>query len=336
MSRCMRETVSVVIPTRDRPDQLRRAVSAALCQRGVELEVVVVDDGSQPPASPVEDPRIRVIRVEESAGVASARNRGIAAATGAWVAFLDDDDIWSPDRLSRQLDCASATDAHAVVCGTVVLDARGRALQLDPLPDVERLAQQLRGMNVLGGPSAVMVRRDLLRRVGGFDETYSVLADWELYLRLVDAEPFALIPEILNGYVIHAAGMHVMETDRAIAEFERLERVHGCTRVENTPGMYSKHFLRWAGSAHRRAGRRRAAAALYLRNWRRHGEHADLLRALVIFLGEPVMKRLSRSRIDGPLERPSWVTLYLDPRDPDGELRALGPGVTGIAAAEAE
>ena len=103
--------VTVVIPTRDRGHLLPRSLRSALAQRDVTLEVVVVDDGSVPPAAHnkvvarvcATDARVRVLRHMTPKGVSAARNSGIEAATGRWIAFLDDDDIWAPQKLASQL-----------------------------------------------------------------------------------------------------------------------------------------------------------------------------------------------------------------------------------------
>ena len=86
-------SVSVVIPTRDRPELLRRALASI----PLGHEVVVVDDGSTVPVV-VDDPRARVVRRETSGGAAAARNAGIVASSGDWVGFCDDDDVWLPGR----------------------------------------------------------------------------------------------------------------------------------------------------------------------------------------------------------------------------------------------
>src|SRR3954452_18652853 len=143
--------VSVVIPTRDRLDELDRALGLALAQRDVTLEVIVVDDGSAVPVlSPRDDERVRILRLEGEGSVARARNQGILAATGRWIAFLDDDALWAPDRLAKLVALGEAGDADVVIGGTIALDPYGRGLRMDPIPDPLTLQDDLTAYNVLG------------------------------------------------------------------------------------------------------------------------------------------------------------------------------------------
>jgi glycosyltransferase involved in cell wall biosynthesis len=166
--------VSVVIPTHNRSGLLALTLRSALRQHGVDLEVVVVDDGSTDgTAAAVErlaDPRVRMVRHATPLGVSSSRNAGIAEARGRWVAFLDDDDLWAPDKLARQLEAAEAARRSWVYAGTVNVDDRLRVLEGGPPPPPERVPELLNRYNpVPAGASNVMVRADALGRVGGFD-----------------------------------------------------------------------------------------------------------------------------------------------------------------------
>jgi glycosyltransferase involved in cell wall biosynthesis len=118
--------VSVVIPTRGRPALLRRAVESALAQTHRELEIVVVIDGpdsaTEAAMGEVTDPRLRVLALPESLGGSDARNTGAAASTGAWVAFLDDDDEWLPEKLERQLADAVARPDRPVFVATQFIE----------------------------------------------------------------------------------------------------------------------------------------------------------------------------------------------------------------------
>src|ERR1700728_4659534 len=113
--------VSAVIPTRGRPELLRRAVRSALAQTLREIEVVVVIDGPDPDTHVVlqelvqQDGRLRVLELPSNVGGSDARNRGVDAAAGEWIAFLDDDDEWFPGKLQAQLDALKTSTAPALI-----------------------------------------------------------------------------------------------------------------------------------------------------------------------------------------------------------------------------
>ena len=121
--------VSTVIPTRGRPELLLRAVRSVLAQTLREIEVVIVIDGEDKATELAleflaqEDGRVRVIALSTSVGGSDARNRGVAAASGEWVAFLDDDDEWLPSKLQAQLEAVTASTAPVVI-GTCKIIAR--------------------------------------------------------------------------------------------------------------------------------------------------------------------------------------------------------------------
>src|SRR2546421_10333643 len=103
--------ISVVIPTRNRRALVSRALTTVLGQRNVDIEVFVVDEGSSDGTAELvrslADSRVTVVRHETPKGVANARNAGLARARAPWVAFLDDDDVWAPDKLALQRDAAT-------------------------------------------------------------------------------------------------------------------------------------------------------------------------------------------------------------------------------------
>src|SRR4051812_1633371 len=103
--------ITAIVPTHNRSNLLEQTLRSVLSQRGVDLEVVVVDDGSTDDVAAVvgalDDQRIRLIRHDHPMGVSTARNHGAKVATGDWLAFCDDDDLWSPDKLARQLAAAA-------------------------------------------------------------------------------------------------------------------------------------------------------------------------------------------------------------------------------------
>src|SRR5437016_410265 len=172
--------VTVVIPTRDRVRLLPVALSSALAQEDVELEVIVVDDASTDDTpellAELEDERLRVIRLDARHGVARARNIGIEEGRGKWLAFLDDDDIWAPRKLSWQLDAAGEGGDAFVYGAAVTIDESHTVVRYGRPPDPKRLRTALLASNVIpGGCSNVIAQTTLVRRVGGFDERLSHL-----------------------------------------------------------------------------------------------------------------------------------------------------------------
>lgn len=302
--------VSVVIPTHNRWRRLLRVLRMALAQEGVCLEVVVVDDGStdNPPAvlQPAQDPRIRVLRNETSRRVAAARNRGIQAARAEWIAFLDDDDLWSPQKLRLQLERAAATGADFAYTGAVRLREPDIVLGVDAAPSPLDFARQMLVTNVLpSGPSNVVARADLVRQLGGFDETLDFAADWDLWIRLGSRGSAAACPDLLVGYVEHGGNMSVSVGDAAIADFRYLVAKHRSASDAAGARFDVARFMRGVAYGHLRAGRRLQAARTYLRG-AVGGNVGNVARAAAAAVGGPPARRLSHDRGISPPEV-EWI-----------------------------
>jgi glycosyltransferase involved in cell wall biosynthesis len=227
----MAPRVSVVVPTHNRSRLLALTLRSILWQRDVDLEVIVVDDGSSDDTAVVVagvgDDRVRLVRHDRPQGVSAARNRGIAEARGGWVGFCDDDDLWSPDKLSRQLQAASATGRTWVCTGHVNVTPGLRVVGGGPAPPAEEIVRLLPYRNVVpGGGSAVIVRRDALELIGGFDGRLRNAADWELWLRLAHHGPPAVAEEPLVAYRLHP-GNASLDDAATLQEVEIIEDEHG-------------------------------------------------------------------------------------------------------------
>ncbi|MFG3699283.1 glycosyltransferase family 2 protein [Micromonospora sp. NPDC047620] len=190
-------SVSVVVPTRDRPELLRAAVRAVLDQdHPGPVEVVVVYDRSEPDCSLAElsrpDRLVRVIRNERTPGLAGARNSGILAATGELVAFCDDDDEWLPGKLRAQVEAlAAAPDAEFASCG-IRVSYDGHTVDRALPKDSVTLADLLRDRMTELHPSTFLIRAAALRNGFGLvDEEIpgSYAEDYEFLLRAARSAP---------------------------------------------------------------------------------------------------------------------------------------------------
>src|SRR6266508_5650845 len=222
--------VTVVIPTHDRCALLALTLRSVLWQRDVELEVVVVDDGSSDDTAAVVaglgDTRVRLVRHPTAQGVSAARNRGIAEARGAWVAFLDDDDLWAPDKLARQLQAAQHAGRAWVYAGEVSVDERLRVIDGGPPAPPEQVVELLERHNAVpAGASNVMVRADALARAGSFDTRLRNNEDWDMWIRLARLGAPAWVSRPLVALRIHS-GNASRNMNRMLQELDVIERRH--------------------------------------------------------------------------------------------------------------
>jgi glycosyltransferase involved in cell wall biosynthesis len=221
--------VTVIVPTHNRRDLLRRTLDSILRQRGVSLEVVVVDDGGYDGTSDaIRDlgmPEVRVVRHPQSRGVSAARNTGLADARTSWVAFVDDDDLWAPDKLSEQLASIKAVEGARWACvGAVHVNESLDVIAQSPTPESGFVDTVMPYRNVIpGGGSGVLVETDLARAVGGFDEDISILADWDFYLRLSLQSAVAAVNRPLMAYFVHADSMF-HDPENIMVELKYLDR----------------------------------------------------------------------------------------------------------------
>lgn len=265
------KTVSVVIPTFNYGRFLREAVDSVLAQTHPPLEILVVDDGSTDETAEIAasyGDRIRFIR-QQHGGVCAARNNGIANARGEYVAFLDSDDVWLPQKLEKQLARFDADPELGLVhCGAERFDESGTlAVNLEGLegwiaPQLLRLDAE-----VIAAGTALLVPKRIAEEVGGFDTGLAQAEDWDFAYRVAVRYRVGFVREVLVRYRQHGCGSHLnvprMEHDMmaalgkafaspdpAVQSLRRSTygRVHrilaGCYFRERAPKLFFRHMFK--------------------------------------------------------------------------------------------
>jgi len=200
--------ISVVISSKNRHSLVLDAVASVIDQALDNVEIIVVDDCSEPPLKSVLyekfHDKVFCLRNETSLGGACARNRGAQFARGEYIAFLDDDDIWLPNKLAKQIDVFANNDPDVgvVYCGFDLLvneQVVSRKNYYHPGTDLRTAA--LWGCP-FGSPTP-LIRKDLFEMVGGFDDAFPSCQDWDLWIRLSKVCKFLPVMESLALYRVH-------------------------------------------------------------------------------------------------------------------------------------
>jgi glycosyltransferase involved in cell wall biosynthesis len=196
----MTPEVSVIIPTYNRCAMLLEAIDSVLAQSATTFELIVIDDGSTDGIAEHLTPLAKTIRFEriEHSGPAAARNRGVALARAPLIAFLDSDDLWAPTKLERQLAFMRANPGRAISQTNEIWIRNGR--RVNP-----GLRHRKRAGDIfidslrtcLISMSATMMRTDLFRSLGGFDEMMDAAEDYDLWLRILIDHEAGLLDEPL-------------------------------------------------------------------------------------------------------------------------------------------
>ena len=198
--------ISVVIPTQDRAPLLARALRSVQAQTLAAAEIIVVDDGSTDGTGELMRagfPEVRYLHQPPS-GVSAARNRGIAAANGTWIALLDSDDEWLPRKLERQWEAVSA-EPDWRICHTDEVWMRNGVRVNAMKKHAKRggwIFQHCLPLCAMS-PSSILIHRDVFDAIGLFDETLPACEDYDLWLRLTARYPVSFVPE---GLIVKYGG----------------------------------------------------------------------------------------------------------------------------------
>jgi len=192
--------ISVIIPTYNRAQPLARALDSVLAQSYPATEVIVVDDGSTDGTDALvqtQFPEVVFLR-QANAGVSAARNVGIQHARGEWIALLDSDDLWHPNKLAAQRQVLLADPASRICHSDEIWIRNG--VRVNAMHKHQKkggwIFRDCLPLCAIS-PSAVMIHRDLFAEVGLFDESLPACEDYDLWLRLCSRYPVSYIDEAL-------------------------------------------------------------------------------------------------------------------------------------------
>jgi glycosyltransferase involved in cell wall biosynthesis len=304
---------TVVIATRDRCRRLQLAVRSALAQRGVDLEVVIVDDGStdgtEQMASNIPDPRVRYLRLPVSKGVSTARNAGIDEAGGRWIAFLDDDDVWAPTKLERQVAVMASNGRMWSYAGDVMVDGELNIISGGPPAPPDEVVRVLeRHDSIPAGASNVVVSADALAAAGPFDPGLTSSEDWDMWIRLARVGP----PDWVNSPLV-AISYHRHNASRDTASMIR--QLDVVAERYGIPVDRARHH-RWVAWNALLEGRRADATRSYARAVAA-GDIGSLARAAAAVLAPAHAVRRARSTAGGHdpwiAEARAWLDVLKEP-----------------------
>jgi glycosyltransferase involved in cell wall biosynthesis len=228
--------VSVVIPTYNRHQFLQGAIVSVLNQTFEDFEIIVVDDASKDDTptvvSSLSDKRVKYVRHPANRGGSAARNTGILRSDAKYVALLDDDDEWHPDKLKMQVDLIDKADliVGVVYTGYDIIDrTTGAALGRIVPSKKGDLSKALLSQNYLGGSSSVLLRRECFEQVGLFDESLPSFQDYDMWIRISTAFHFEYIQDSLLRYYVH--DNKIWATPEAIKNgIDKLLKKYGVSR----------------------------------------------------------------------------------------------------------
>lgn len=247
--------VSVIIPAYNAEDFIGKTLESVISQTYKNIEVLVVDDGSKDRTPEIvksftqKDQRVRLLQ-QSNAGVAAARNLGLANSGGEFIAPIDADDIWYPQNIEKQVECMLQAELSVglVYAWSAYIDEQGLLTGGSKISSEEGevYISLIRG-NFIGNTSAALIRRTCFEQIGGFNSQLRAqnaqgCEDWDLYLRIAEFYQFRVVPEFLIGYRQVMGSMSCNYA--AMVKSHQLTMADAQQRNPNTPAM----IYRWSCS----------------------------------------------------------------------------------------
>jgi len=229
----MAPMVSIIVPTFNRAGVIKRALDSIVAQNFKDYEVIVVDDGSTDDLAIVEKysglAPMRLIRHSQNRGAAAARNTGIAAAAGRFIAFLDSDDSWQPDKLAYQVAALQGAAPNVRACVTGYILHKGkRELTICPqTPPGHFKTEILFGCTISPG-TALLIEHSVFDQIGLFDEDLRRLEDWDWLLRFAEVYDIIFVPKPLATVYTSTWEEHSVsnESDPTLQSIRRITAKH--------------------------------------------------------------------------------------------------------------
>jgi glycosyltransferase involved in cell wall biosynthesis len=211
----------------------------------------------------------------------------MAAARGEWIAFVDDDDLWAPNKLRAQVDAGAADGREWCYAGSVNVGPDLHVIGGAPPPPPDVVAEQVFRYNVVpGGGSGVVARRELLERVGPFDLRLKNTEDWEMWMRFAELGPPSCVAEPVVARRVHPANSS-LDIAEVLTGIRLIEARHG-TKVDRGP------LHRWFAESALRTGRR-AEAIRHFATAARYGEGRGVMDDMAIILRRRLRPRAQRA-----------------------------------------
>lgn len=204
-------TVSVIIPTYNRANLVGKAIKSVLSQTYQDFEIIVIDDGStdntEETVKSFNNFKIRYICHSDNRGISAARNTGIRASRGEYIALLDSDDEWLPEKLDKQIKILQdgPPELGVVYSDLLYIDENGKNMNKLRNPKKEGyIYEDLLGENCIGPPSTLLIRKECFHKVGLFDDLVNGMEDWDLSIRIAKYYRFSHIKIPLMKYRLHS------------------------------------------------------------------------------------------------------------------------------------
>jgi glycosyltransferase involved in cell wall biosynthesis len=293
--------VSVIIPSYNRSTLLPRAIKSVLDQTFSDLEVIVVDDAStddtRQSVENLKDSRIRYVRHNINKGVNAARNTGIQSALGEFVAFLDSDDEWLPEKLAKQLDrfAEVGDDVGVIYCGYLTkFQGTGEILATN-IPQIrgQVFGELLNKCFLVSGTPLIRIR---CFPEGFFDENLHGCEDWDMWLRISKNYQFDFVPDILAIIYIHGT-QNTASLSTMLQGRESFVMKHK-DEIIQYPAVYARHMKR-LGILYSFAGNKMKASTYFLESLRYAPENYIVYMHLLLSILSTKLHRyiLLRSKI---------------------------------------